>query len=82
LFVLIPRSGFFSSQYAGHGRDQSTKFALRAQEKAARDQRERDREIEQQALVGTLRAIEAELTVHKRALEHLSDRVKKAARSH
>jgi hypothetical protein len=53
------------------------KFALRAQEKAARDQRERDREIEQQALVGTLRAIEAELTVHKRALEHLSDRVKK-----
>jgi hypothetical protein len=47
------------------------KFALRAQEKAARDQRERDREIEQQALVGTLRAIEAELTVHKRALEHL-----------
>jgi hypothetical protein len=47
-------------------------FALRAQRQAALDQRERDREIEQQALAGTLRAIEAELKVHRNALDPLS----------
>jgi hypothetical protein len=53
------------------------KHALRAQEQAARDQRERDRQIERQASMGILRAIEAELTVHKDALEPLLGLLKK-----
>jgi hypothetical protein len=52
------------------------KYALLAQQQAAVEARQRDREIERQALAGTLRAIEAELKVHKRALEHLSDRLR------
>jgi hypothetical protein len=45
------------------------KFAMLAQKQAALEARQRDREIEQQALTGILRTIEAELKVHKRALE-------------
>jgi len=41
------------------------KYALLAQKQAALEARQRDQEIEQQALAGTLRAIEADLKVHK-----------------
>ena len=52
------------------------KYALIAQKQAALEGRQRDREIEQQALVGTLLAIQAELKVQKNALEPLLGRLK------
>jgi hypothetical protein len=55
------------------------KYALKAQGQAALDQRERDREIEQQALAGTLRAIRAELLVLRAdCLQPLWNRLKAA----
>jgi hypothetical protein len=53
------------------------KYALEARRQAALDQRKRDREMEKQASMGILRAIEAELKVHKNALEPLLVRLKK-----
>jgi hypothetical protein len=53
------------------------KYALLAQKQAALEARQRDQEIEQQALAGTLGAIEAELKVHKDALEPLLDLLNK-----